>query len=388
MKELQEIIARFRELPASEQVVLATVVDVRGSSYRLPGARMLTDENGNSLGTISGGCLEADVLERAKKVLQTGVPQVIAYDTRDNENSVFGLQMGCNGIIRVLLETGRDNFLFDFVENCFTERKNAVIATLIAAPEKFALSLGTRYFFGNESFSGENSENLEFSSELEQSARQVLETKRSRCEIYQTPNGEVEFFIESIEPPIALLVFGAGFDAGPVATFAKNLGWRVTIVDHRAAFATGERFAEADEVLISSPENLSENLTLDENSVAVIMTHNYNRDREILRFLLESNVAYVGALGPKKRTEKLLEELNAEGVNFTAEQLEKLYAPVGLDIGASTPEAIALSIIAEIHSVLSNREGGFLRRRQSSIYERSQKTVEKGRQLKDDFSAS
>ena len=108
----------------------------------------------------------------------------------------------------------------------------------------------------------------------------------------------------------------------------------------------------------------------DENSVGVIMTHNYNRDREILRLLLESKACYVGALGPRRRTEKLLEELNAEGVNFSSEQLKKLFAPVGLDIGANTPEAIALSIIAEIQSVLNNREGGFLRRRQSSIYER------------------
>jgi xanthine/CO dehydrogenase XdhC/CoxF family maturation factor len=122
--------------------------------------------------------------------------------------------------------------------------------------------------------------------------------------------------------------------------------------------------------LVLPPEDLRRNLILDQNTAAVIMTHNYNRDREILRFLLESEACYIGALGPKRRTEKLLEELNAEGTNFSPEQLEKLFAPVGLDIGANTPEAIALSIIAEIQSVLNQREGGFLRRRKSSIYER------------------
>jgi len=370
MKELQEIIAKLRELPASERVVLATVVDVRGSSYRLPGARMLIDENGNSLGTISGGCLEADVLERAQKVLQTGIPQVVTYDTRDNENSLFGLQMGCNGVIRVLLEIGRDNRLLEFVKNCFAERRNGSIATLIATPENFELALGTRYFFGNKNLTENDSPESEFSDELKSAAREVLESKRSRCEIFQTPNGEVEFFVELITPPVSLFVFGAGFDARPVADFAKDLGWRVSVIDHRPAFATGERFPNADEVLVLPSEKLQGNLTFDENSVAVVMTHNYNRDREILKFLLESKVSYVGALGPKRRTEKLLEELKVEGVNFSAEQLEKLFAPVGLDIGANTPEAIGLSIIAEIQSVLNNREGGFLRRRVNSIYER------------------
>lgn len=369
-KELQEILAKLQQIPASEPIVLATVVDVRGSSYRLPGARMLIDENGNSLGTISGGCLEADVLEHARKVLQTKIPQIITYDTRDDENSVFGLQMGCSGVVRVLLESARDNRLFDFVENCFSAGRSGAIATLIAAPDDFALPIGTRSFFGNENFSDNDFAETTFSGELESAARRVLKSKRSRCEVFQTAEGEIEFFVELIAPPVSLFVFGAGFDAIPVAVFAKNLGWRVSVIDHRAAFATNERFPNADEVLVLSPENLSGNLTPDENSAAVIMTHNYTRDREILRFLLKSKAAYVGALGPKRRTEKLLEELKAEGVNFTGEQLGKLFAPVGLDIGANTPEAIALSIIAEIQSVLNNREGGFLRRRQSSIYER------------------
>ncbi len=370
MKELQEILAKISELPDSEPIVLATVVDVRGSSYRLPGARMLIDENGNSLGTISGGCLEADVLERARKVLQTNVPQIITYDTRENENSVFGLQMGCNGVIRVLLETVRDNRLVDFVENCFSERHKGIVATLISAAENFQLPPGTRYFFADKNFTENELPDLPFSGAMKSAAEQVLKSKRSRCEVFQTRNGEVEFFIELIAPPVSLFVFGAGFDASPVTDFAKNLGWRVSVIDHRAAFATGERFPDADEVLVLTTENLQENLQLDENSVAVIMTHNYTRDRKILRFLLNSKAAYVGALGPRKRTEKLLEELKAEGADFTDKQLKKLFAPVGLDIGANTPEAIALSIIAEIQTVLSNREGGFLRRRKSSIYER------------------
>jgi xanthine dehydrogenase accessory factor len=142
----------------------------------------------------------------------------------------------------------------------------------------------------------------------------------------------------------------------------------VTAIDHRAAFANAARLPEVDEIIVSSSEDLDENLFNDDYSIAVIMTHNYERDRNILRRLIKSNCLYVGALGPKKRTEKLLDEI---GENFTAEQLEKLHAPVGLDIGADTPEAIALSIVAEIQAVLANRAGGFLRERKGSIYIRN-----------------
>ena len=163
------------------------------------------------------------------------------------------------------------------------------------------------------------------------------------------------------------MIFGAGYDALPLIDFAKEIGWRVTAIDHRAAFANKERLSAADEIIVSSSEDLSEDLFNDENSAAVIMTHNYERDRNIMQRLLQSKCCYVGALGPKPRTQKLLSEI---GENFSAEQLSKLYAPVGLDIGADTPEAIALSITAEIQSVLAGRDGGFLRERQGSIYGR------------------
>ncbi len=165
-----------------------------------------------------------------------------------------------------------------------------------------------------------------------------------------------------------LLLFGAGYDALPLVKFAKELGWRVSVVDHRPAYANAERMPEADEIFAASLKDLDDSFFHDENSVAVVMTHNLDRDREILPRLLRSNFLYVGALGPKKRTEKILSEA---GENFTAEELKKLHAPVGLDIGADTPEAIALSIVAEINAVLKQREGGFLRQRQGSIYGRN-----------------
>ena len=179
-----------------------------------------------------------------------------------------------------------------------------------------------------------------------------------------------EVFIENIIPPTDLMIFGAGADAVQLAGIAKQLGWRVSVIDHRPAFANEERFPNADKIIISRPGNLKETLLFDESPVAVVMTHNYEHDKQILRFLLRSNPAYIGALGPKQRTKNILRELKESGENFSEDDLQKLHGPAGLDIGAETPEGIALSIVAEIRTVLAGREGGFLRNRKGSIYGR------------------
>ncbi len=371
-KELQQILEKVKSSKTDSLQILATVVDVKGSSYRLPGARMLIGETGKTFGTVSGGCLESDVLERARKVLQTNEPTVLTYDTTGKADSVFSLNMGCNGIVRILLEPANDNDFFAFVEKCFRSEKRGVVANLINSSDEKKLKIGSRFFFNEINLSDENPA-TEIERKLISDAKEVFAGGNSHCRIYEIENEQAEFFLEIINPLTNLVVFGAGYDAIPVAEFAKNLGWRVSVVDHRAAFATRERFTKADEILILRPEDLGEKLDVNENSAAVIMTHNYALDRAILKFLLSKSPAYIGALGPKRRTENLLEELKAEGASFSAEQLENLYAPVGLDIGAASPEAIALSIIAEIQSVLSNRQGGFLRERQGSIYNRQPK---------------
>jgi len=370
MKELQSILKVHSTLPASENAVLATVVDVRGSSYRLPGARMLIDESGRSVGTISGGCLEADVLERAKKVLASNVPTVITYDTTQNEDSVFGLGMGCRGVVRILLEAANGNRSFDFWRECFEHRTRGAIATLISKGEDFPLPLGARVFMRSEENFETTFDRLDFQTgDFLQTVLTdmfaALAKNRSGAKIYESEKGKIEFFIETVNPPVTLLLFGAGYDALPVADFAKNLGWRVCVIDHRAAWANAERLEGVDEIIVLRVEDLDANLFADENSVGVIMTHNYERDREILRRLLDSSVKYIGALGPKKRTERMLAEI---GEKFCDKHLAKLYAPVGLDIGADTPEEIAIAIVAEIQGVLASRQGGFLRERSGGIH--------------------
>ncbi len=358
MKELQEILKKVSNFAPDERAILATVVDVQGSGYRRAGAKMLIDKNGYSIGTVSGGCLEADVLERAKKVLETGEPCVITYDTTKDENSVFGLSMGCRGVVRILLEEiSQENLFFNRLKQNFSQRKSFGMATLISS-ESANQKIGLRLFPDNSETFGND-----FKSEISDLISEKLAAKFSGLETFDF--GEV--FFEHINPPLNLMIFGAGYDALPLIKFAKEIGWRVSVVDHRAAFANSERLPEADEITVSRVKDLSQEFFTDENSVAVVMTHNYERDREILPRLLRSKCLYVGALGPKTRTEKILEE---SGETFSDEQFARLYAPIGLDIGANSPEAIALAIVAEINAVLSNRNGGFLRKRTGSIYER------------------
>lgn len=359
MKELQEILKKISEFAPGEKAILATVVDLEGSGYRRPGARMLIDENGKSIGTVSGGCLEADVLERAKRVLQTGEPAVITYDTTKDENSPFGLGMGCRGIVRILLETiQKESDFFKLISACLNARETCRIATLIETKNS-ALKIGARLFQNKLIF---------FLNDFSADETIELQNPSENPGILDLSFGKV--FIETINPPLNLLLFGAGYDALPLVKFAKELGWRLTLIDHRAAWANEERFPEADEIVISRAESLPESYFSNEAAIAVVMTHNYETDKRILPRLLKSNCRYVGALGPKKRTEKILNELAETGESFTPAQLEKLFAPVGLDIGADTPEAIALSIVAEIQSVLAGRAGGFLRLRQGGIYNR------------------
>ena len=362
MMELRHILERTASDP-SDEAVLATLVDVKGSGYRLAGARMLIDADGKSIGTVSGGCLEADILERAKEVRDNGKPKLISYDTTKDEHSVFGLGMGCRGVIRVLLESARSNAALDFIRTCFDRREKGTITTLISnSTGSIDLALASRIFSGN----GDRATFAELnglSTSVSRDAAAALQENRSRAIVYPDAGGSLEFFHEVINPPTSFLIFGAGHDAIPLSRLASYLGWRISVIDHRPAYADAARFPEADDMIVSRPESIPDEVFTDVNSVAVVMNHNYESDLALLRRLLGSTCRYIGVLGPKDRTRKLLGELGTKAPNA-------LYAPVGLDIGASTPESIALAIVAEIQAVLSHRAGGFLKDRQQAIYDR------------------
>jgi xanthine dehydrogenase accessory factor len=373
MKEITAILAAFATIQHhAESIFLATVVNVKGSTYRRPGARMLMTQSGTIIGTISAGCLENDVFEHTRVSLADGQPVVITYDSTADEDILWGFGLGCNGLVQVLIERLDADDLCNplaLIQQCFEQQQPGAIATVFAVDGTINVKVGDRLIIqpGNNIVTSITESALK--SALANDAQIALKNQKSTINKYQFSSSIVDVFIEIIQPPTHLIIFGAGQDALPTVQFAKALGWRVTIVDCRANEATRERFTIADGVILSRREILHNQISVNEQTIAVVMTHNYLDDLAILKILLPSRIKYLGILGPKRRSEKILEELRAERGEYSPEQLEKLHSPVGIDIGADTPEAIALSIIAEIQAVLTNRCGNFLRNRALPIHQ-------------------
>ncbi len=376
MKEVLTIVEEFEKTTRDgKAAALATVVQASGSTYRHPGARMLMTQEGHSVGSISGGCLEADVFERAQEVMVSGEPVVVTYDTTSDTDIVWGLGLGCNGLVRVLIERLAPQSQpahLAFLAGCFRSRQMGVLATVFRVAGQVQENVGARLMLQLDGSITNQIENSALVSLLLADAGKVLCHKQSTVKSYQLATGEAEVFIEVIQPPVALILFGAGHDAVAVARLAKELGWQVTVVDNRQSNRTLERFSQADAIVLCRPERIQEHITMDNRTVAVVMTHNYLHDLELLKTLLPSPLCYLGVLGPKSRTERLLHDLLSEGMVPIEKQLRRLYGPCGLDIGADTSEEIALSIMAEIQSVLTNRFGGFLRDRKGPIHSQSE----------------
>ena len=358
VKEIREILREVAGLAHGERAVLATVVDLKGSGYRLPGARMLIRANGDATGTVSGGCLEADVMERAKRVLETGRAEVFTYDTTTHEDSVFSLNMGCRGVLRVLMEAvDRDSETIRTIRSVYDQRE-AVWGAVVIRSESNAIPVGHRIGLGEAV-----SELPAIGDDL-----RTFADSHSNYETvtYEVEDSFVEVAFERISPPVQLYIFGAGADAVPLADAAYGLGWEVNVCDHRPAFLTEERFPKCD-ALVGLDGDVEPEWDVDDLTAFVLMNHNYDRDKAMLPGALQSKAFYIGALGPKKRTQQMMSEL---GDPFTDDELLRLRAPAGLDIGGDTPEAIAISIVAEIQSVLKHRNGGPLRDREAPIYDR------------------
>ncbi len=374
MRELQAIIEEFEEAERDgKTTALATVVNVKGSTYRQPGARMLMTKEGQMVGSLSGGCLENDVFEQAQGVMASGDPLVVKYDTTSDEDIVWGLGLGCNGIVEVLIERlpqERELNSVTFLQACLRRRQLGVLARVFYTEGQVSATVGDCWMLHPDGTVISNITDVELATSIFHDAKIALDNNQSTGKLYELPAGRVEVFIEVIQPPVPLVIFGAGHDAVPVVRFAKELGWHVTLVDGRDAYATKARFPWADAIILSRPESIHLRVPLHQGTVAVVMTHNYLHDKELLKTLLFSPLRYLGLLGPKHRSDRILEELREEGLRLTNVQLGRLYAPVGIDIGADTPEEIALSIIAEIRAVLANRSGGLLRDRIGPIHER------------------
>ena len=360
----------------SHNRVLATVVKTKGASYRRPGARMLIVGHERAVGAISGGCLEQDIVEHAKRLNDSTRPLLIAYDSQQEKEIVWGAATGCGGVVWVLIENLSAPSTFDYlpaVQAHLERRRTCVVATVIHANSERART-GQHLVIGVDLTESEGDiEDTVLRGQLQEDAGALLTGGKTSIKHYQVgddPSATTEVLLEVIQPPLALLICGGGHDAIPLAHFAKQLGWTVTLVEHRAAYADAARFPTADRVVLSRPERLLEYVHTDARTAAVIMTHNFNLDAELLRQLLPTPVAYLGLLGASTRTAQLLTFLSAqEREDFADERRARLYSPAGLNIHSETSAEVALSIIAEIQAVMHGRAGGSLREAQRPIHD-------------------
>jgi len=377
MKEIKDIIRSFDEAQQQgKQTALATVVHLDGSSYRRPGARMLITDEGQLTGAISGGCLEGDALRKALLVMSQQRSMLVTYDTMDEDDAKFGIGLGCNGIIQVLIEPinpGEPDNPIQLLRIVAEKREKAVVVTLFSLENKKNTQPGTRLLL-KENYQQER--NTPLKEILVKDGMKTLREGRSVFRTYQTESQNLTAFIELVEPAVSLIAIGAGNDVVPLIAMAEILGWETTVIDGRPAYAKKERFVPSCQVLVSKPENVISQIEIDNRTVFVLMTHNYNYDMAMLQQLLIKNVIYVGMLGPKKKLDRILGELRDQGASFTEEQLASVHSPVGLDIGAETSEEIALSILSEIKAVLSGKQGLSLHSNTGSIHSRNELAIE------------
>jgi len=362
-------------IDAGSPAVLATVTAVEGSAYRRPGAKMLLDPDGGGAGSITAGCLEDEVRALAADVLEAGSPRVETWDLT-GEDDVWGLGVGCNGVITVLLEPLDESYR-PVVEARLAGEPIGV-ATVVGS-EGTGAALGSRaYYRPGEGFEGDGSLGGEEAAgipatvldELAGPAETLVADGKGETLAVETDGGTVEVFVEGVRPPPELVVFGSGHDVGPVVELAKLVDFRVTVVPFRGGHADSGRFPGADEVTSASPRDVADLREWDADTYAVVMSHNFLDDRIALEGLLETPVEYVGLMGPKKRFEEMREEFAAEGRTFTDAELERVYTPIGLNLGGDTPYQIAQSIVAEVQAVAHDRRPGHLSRQDGPIHDR------------------
>ena len=329
--------------PAAQAArVLATVVGTAGSTYRKPGARMAIGADGSFVGLLSGGCLEADLKLHAQQVLQSGVPRAVEYDMRGPDDILFGIAAGCEGAMRVLLEpAGPLSPAAAALAAAGRTTRAGQPASLVAVHESADLPLGTYDAVPP------------LSSVLIRAAAQSLEIGASRAMDWEAGGRRTRAFVQFLAPPPHVLICGAGTDARPVASAALALGWRVSVVDHRPAYAVAADFPGAA-VTLCDPHTLRSIVDVERCHAAVVMSHHLPSDAIYLRELAQSELpAYIGLLGPEARRVRLAQELGQ-----AAEALKtRVRGPVGIDIGAVTPEGIALAIVGQIHAWLAGRGG-------------------------------
>jgi len=353
---LTALLEFYRAHQGEDALVLGTVVATEGSTYRKPGAMMLIAADSNYRGLISGGCLESDLAAHAREVFADGKTRNVCYDMSEGDDFAWGLGLGCDGIIHLMLQRldGNTGFgFFKILDKAWKNRNSGLLSLVTSSSDPaysagdYSLDCGTGFSTGDTLLmqGKRTNEGTSFSSGHDMSRRYWQDS-------IKTVSGSIELLLIPIMPPPAILICGAGHDAVPVARLAAEMGWNCAVVDHRPGFARADRFPASCEVRVLLPSDLSQQIALEKVDAAVLMTHHLGHDRAYLSQVVEASLSYIGLLGPRARRDRLLGEIGATGVH--------VYGPAGLDIGAEMPESIALAIIAEIHAFLNRRDGSML----------------------------
>ena len=364
MKEIECIIKRYEEACQNEEALaLGTVVKVEGSTYRRIGARLLVNNRGHWVGGISGGCLEGDALKRAKMAMFQNKNSIVIYDTTEDDPHQIGAGLGCNGRIEVLftpIHIQDKNNHIEYLKRIVNKRKPSVLLQVLSTKNS-SLQLCGRFLCRNDisSFAEEIQVPL---AQLQEKEASVLHKRKSSVFELQNEDGEkYEILFEYIQPKIKLICIGDNYDVRAMVNVANELGWQIHLVGKtrkvsKSLLQKADFFTDVEQ---------GDSFRIDQYTAIVLMSHDYKTDLKLLRSFIHLDVPYIGLLGPKKRMLKMDNEI----LGVDLEQKRNLYAPVGLDIGAESPEEIALSIASEIITVFRNRNGHFLKRRPGSIHE-------------------
>ncbi len=340
-----------RERAAGRAMALAVVVHTQGSTYRKPGALMLVGADGGYAGLLSGGCLESDLHEHALAVMRSGKAKLITYDTGGSDDLLWGLGVGCEGLMQILLlrvgpETGWQPLRL-FVEA--HRRHQRVAAAFVVASPDTALPPGS-VLLANAQDGGAEAP-LPLRDAVQTLLARAVESRRPA--VLGSPAEALCILAVPVALPPRLLLLGAGPDVLPLVDFAARMAWRITVYDHRPAYAQADRFPHAEQVLLGRPEALAQAVALNQYDAVVVMSHHLPSDLAYLRVLGGTSIPYVGLLGPPRRREKLLADLGRDAGSLEG----RLRSPIGINIGGRAPESIALSIVAEIHARITGAPG-------------------------------
>jgi xanthine/CO dehydrogenase XdhC/CoxF family maturation factor/GTP:adenosylcobinamide-phosphate guanylyltransferase len=353
---LTGIVKTFQNLlDAEKDFVLATIIETTGSTYRKAGARLLITRSGKYFGLLGGGCFEADLLEHALKIFESKQNTTLHYDMRGPEDLVWGLGLGCNGAVKIRLEyLSADNQYepVSLIQQALELERKCIVATICESSHpEFRQE---QHFLIDPESSSRSSQAIP--ETIYTCALKTLETGDTDLQSFNLDGHEIEVFISAVIPPVHLLIIGGGPDSVPVINTAKQLGWTVSVVDYRDGYTRPENFPKADNVIKAMPEHLSDTIDFAKVDALVLMTHKFEYDLRYLKNFVNSQISYIGLLGPTARKNELLKSLDDSPPNF----MEKVYGPVGIDIGGELPEEIALSLIAEIQAVMHGRDGAHL----------------------------